>query len=183
MGPFSLGQRLGQTTAHAADLLRLHRRLYRRFWEWSDGVVNHAALYGHVYTTFGWRLRTEGGFNERSLRNFPMQANGAEMLRLACCFVTEGGIRLCMPVHDALLVEAPVERIDDVVREAQSAMAQTSRYVLDGFELRTEAKIIRYPDRFMDPRGEEMWIRVWRIVEQIETGKVLPARLCDTTVA
>jgi hypothetical protein len=27
--------------------------------------------------------------NGRSLRNFPMQANGAEMLRLACCLGTE----------------------------------------------------------------------------------------------
>ena len=40
-----------------------------------------------------------------TLRNFPMQANGAEMLRLACCLATERGIEVCAPVHDALLVE------------------------------------------------------------------------------
>ena len=36
----------------------------------------------------------------------PAQAHGAEMLRLACCLVTERGIQLCCPIHDAVLVEA-----------------------------------------------------------------------------
>ena len=44
-----------------------------------------------------------------------MQANGAEMLRLACCFATEEGIAVCAPVHDAILIEAPVEEIDHIV--------------------------------------------------------------------
>ena len=26
-----------------------------------------------------------------------------------------------------------------------------------GFELRTEAKLVRYPDHYSDPRGERMW--------------------------
>ena len=36
-----------------------------------------------------------------------MQANGAEMLRLACCLATERGIEVCAPVHDAVLICAP----------------------------------------------------------------------------
>ena len=66
-------------------------------------------------TVFGWPVHVEAGANPRSLRNFPMQANGAEMLRLACCLATERGIRVCAPVHDALLVEARAEDIDAVV--------------------------------------------------------------------
>ena len=42
-----------------------------------------------------------------------MQANGAEMLRLACCFATERGVRVCAPVHDAILIEAPGEGHND----------------------------------------------------------------------
>ena len=50
-----------------------------------------------------------------SLRNFPMQANGAEMLRLACCLATERGIEVCAPVHDAVLICAPLDRLEDDV--------------------------------------------------------------------
>jgi hypothetical protein len=32
-----------------------------------------------------------------------------------------------------------------------------------GLPIRTEAKIIRYPDRYMEDRGVEMWNRVMRL--------------------
>jgi hypothetical protein len=35
------------------------------------------------------------------------------MLRLACCLATERGVRVAAPIHDALLVEAPIEDLDD----------------------------------------------------------------------
>jgi len=89
-----------------------------------------------------------------------MQANGAEMLRLACFLLTEAGIRVCAPVHDALLIEAPLETLDAVIATTQELMAQASEVVLDGFRLRSDAKVVRYPDRYMDERGEQMWERV-----------------------
>ena len=84
--------------------------------------------------------------NPRSLANFPMQANGAEMMRLACSMATEAGIRVCAPIHDAVLIEAPVDEIDNAVRRTQAIMAEASRIVLDGFELATDAEIVRWPD-------------------------------------
>jgi hypothetical protein len=29
--------------------------------------------------------------------------------------------------------------------------------VLGGFPLRTDAKVVLHPDRYMDPRGRKMW--------------------------
>ena len=89
-----------------------------------------------------------------------MQANGAEMLRVACILLTESGIRVCAPVHDALLVEAPLDTLDEVVRQTQELMSYASKQVLDGFALNTDVKVVRYPERYMDERGEEMWERV-----------------------
>jgi len=93
-----------------------------------------------------------------------MQANGAEMLRLACCFATERGIQVCAPVHDALLVEATIDTIDETVADAAAIMGTASRIVLDGFELRTEAKVVCHPERYMDPRGERFWQEVLSIL-------------------
>jgi hypothetical protein len=89
-----------------------------------------------------------------------MQANGAEMLRIACCLGTERGVRICAPVHDAILIEAPVDEIEAEVARMQSYMRTASRIVLGGLELRTDADIIRYPSRYSDPRGMMMWERV-----------------------
>ena len=91
MGPETLARRIGRPLIEARDLLRLHQTTYRRFWEWSDSVVSSAVLTGGISTVFGWRLNVGADFNPRSLMNFPMQANGAEMLRLACCLADEFG--------------------------------------------------------------------------------------------
>jgi DNA polymerase I-like protein with 3'-5' exonuclease and polymerase domains len=166
MGAASLAMRLNITEAEARRLIELHRRCYPTFWRWSDAVVDYAYLHGAIHAAFGWRMAITAGTKPTALRNWPMQANGAEMLRLACCLATERGIRVCAPVHDALLVEGTVAAIDAVVVATQTAMQEASRWVLDGFELRTDAKIVRWPDRYMDPRGERMWSTVWQLVEE-----------------
>ncbi len=112
--------------------------------------------------------RDQLGVNARSLRNFPMQANGAEMLRLACCLAGERGVTVCAPVHDAILIEAPEAGLEGAVATTRQAMAEASRTVLDAFELATEVKVIRWPGRHADPRGEVMWRRVQAIMARIE---------------
>ena len=92
MGPHSLAQSLGQPEAMARELLRLHRETYPTFWRWSDSAVNHAMLRGWLHTVFGWRVQVGPRANPRSLANFPMQANGAEMLRLACSWRRSGAL-------------------------------------------------------------------------------------------
>jgi DNA polymerase family A len=157
MGADALAVRIGQSPAHGWELLQLHRVTYPRFWTWSDAAVDYAMLHGTLHTVFGLTLHVGPQVNARSLRNFPMQANGAEMLRLASCLTTEAGITVCAPVHDALLIEAPVEELDAAVAQTQQQMSDASAIVLQGFRLRSDAQVIRYPDRYQDKRGAEMW--------------------------
>jgi len=82
---------------------------------------------------------------------------GSEILRLACCLATEQGIRVAAPIHDALLVEAPVDEIEHAVSETQAAMREASETVLLGFSLRSDAEIVLLPSPIQDKRGERMW--------------------------
>jgi hypothetical protein len=163
-----LARKLNVPPCRGRELLRMHQETFRRFWAWSDQVEMTGMLTGQLRTVFGWTLRAGTDANPRSLRNFPMQGNGSEMLRLACCLATERGITVCAPIHDALLVEGPIDEIETVVRRTQEAMREASEIVLDGFALRTDAKIVRWPDRYMDERGKTMWETVSRLLEEIE---------------
>jgi hypothetical protein len=167
----SLAQRIGKPEIVARDLLRSHRETYRKFWAWSDAAVDRAMLLHPLLTVFGWPIRIGSDPNPRSLRNFPCQANGAEMLRLAACFATEQGVEVCAPIHDALLITAPLDRLDHDIERMKAAMAKASRVVLDGFELRTDVNVVRFPDRYQDPRGAVMWQRVMKLVAKRETAK------------
>jgi DNA polymerase-1 len=167
----SLAFRIGQPEIVARDLLRAHRETYRTFWKWSDAAVDYAMLRSSLYTVFGWHVHVGEKSNPRSLRNFPMQANGAEMLRLACCLATERGIEVCAPVHDAILICAPLDRIEADVAEMRTAMNEASRAVLGGFEIRTDVHVVRYPDRYMDPRGRVMWERITQLLAQFQEAE------------
>jgi DNA polymerase-1 len=159
-----LAYRAGVSLIKAEGLLRRLASVFRVYTEWSERTVDVAQLQGSLSTVFGWTLRVGQGARPTSLRNFPVQANGAEMLRLACCLATERGIRVCAPVHDALLVEGPAGSIDEVVQATREAMTEASRVVLDGLQVPVDAKVVRWPGRYSDPRGEAMWNRVTELV-------------------
>lgn len=169
-GPKRVAAMIGKSLDYAAYLLQQHREKYKRFWSWRDAAVDHAMLTGKLWTVFGWNIHVEANTNTntRSLANFPMQGNGAEMMRLACCLVTEAGINLCAPVHDALLIEGPFSDMDAIIEETRRLMAQASRTVLGGFELRTGVEKVVYPDRYRDDkRGGPMWDRVMSLLPQL----------------
>jgi hypothetical protein len=163
-----LARELGVPASKGRELLQMHKETFRTLWKWSDQVEMTAILSGRIRTVFGWTLHIGQDVNPRSIRDFPMQANGAEMWRLACCLATERDIAVCAPVHDALLVEGPDSDIDQVVKRTQAAMEEASEIVLPGFPLRTEAKVVRWPERYSDPRGKATWEKVWKILERIE---------------
>src|SRR5208282_435516 len=112
-----------------------HRETYRTFWRWSDAAVDCAMLHGFISTVFNWRVHVGAKINPRTFRNFPMQGNGSELLRLGCSLAVERGIEVVAPVHDALLVHAPLDRLDRDVEKTRACMAEASRVVLGGFEL------------------------------------------------
>lgn len=162
-----LARKLDLTPAHGRELMRLHRETFRTFWRWSDAVQDEAMLTGKLQTVFGWTVRVGPDTRPTSLRNFPMQGNGAEMMRLAACLATERGIGVCCPIHDAFLIEAEAEQLEVEAGRMQAAMREASELVLPGFPLRTDVKFVRFPQRYADDRGRLMWDAVNGILNDI----------------
>jgi DNA polymerase I len=162
----TLAARLGVSLFVAQEMLNQHRGLCNQYWAWSDDWVAHALDSGVMRTPFGWTCRTGiTEFNERSLRNWLIQTLGADCLRIACIMAMRHGIALVAPVHDAVLIEAPIERIEADVALMREIMRRASRVVLNAeaagsYELRTDANIVRHPDRYRDKRGRKIWEEV-----------------------
>ena len=157
MGVRGLSMQLGNREARAVQLLRAHKEVFPDYWQWSEDNLNHY-LDGHaLYGAMDWPLNPSLGTKTTTARNFKLQANGAEMMRLAAIAITAKGIRVCCPVHDAFLVEAPVGEIDEVVESVRESMAEASAVVLGGPQLRTDVDIFRYPSRYEDEDGAAMW--------------------------
>jgi hypothetical protein len=155
-----LAVRLGLDPIYGERLLRQHRKVYPVFWQWSDQSIVDAAVGDCMVTTFGWRRWITDADKPNSIRNWRAQANGAEMLRLACIACTEAGIEVVAPVHDALMLVAPLDRLDEDIALARSLMERASRAVTGGLTVRTDKAVVRFPDRYMDKRGASMWRRI-----------------------
>jgi hypothetical protein len=168
----TLAVRLGVSTFEAHEMLSQHRELFAQYRAWSDDWVQHALQTGIMRTAFGWTCRTGIlEFNARSIRNWPIQATGADILRIACILAARHGIKIVAPVHDAMLIEAPIEQIERDVARMCEIMRRASRIVLNAdasgtHELRTDHKIVRYPERYSDKRGAAMWKHVLELLAE-----------------
>ena len=156
-GANELALRIGSTLHEAEDLLSYHYRIFGTFWTWSDGVCDYAQLRGTLTDTFGWQLHYTPSTTIRTLRNWPMQTNGAAMLRLACILLAKSGVSVIAPVHDAILLECDERDVEQSVYLTREAMRRASAVVLTGFNLRSKINVIRQGDRFPEHRGIGIW--------------------------
>jgi DNA polymerase I-like protein with 3'-5' exonuclease and polymerase domains len=171
MASAGLALRLGITRAEAQELLRRHRETYRRFWAWADATVSSAMLTGVITTVFGWPLHiADAGINPRTIQNFPAQGNGSEAMRLAAIAATEAGIEVCAPVHDAFLLCAPGDRLDEHVATMREIMRLASMKVTGGLPIRTDAKLIRPGERYATARGAAMWRQIQNLLDEDDTA-------------
>ena len=108
--PYGLSQKAGLHMIEAEYLHRKMRQAFPVFTKWVDRQIDNGYLSGYMTTVLGWRLNTKlQGPN--TLRNFPMQSNGAEMMRLAASLATEWGVEVCAPHHDALWIESTCQTL------------------------------------------------------------------------
>jgi hypothetical protein len=163
-GAIGLARRIGWPVPRARRLLGEMWATYPRLRRWLDGAVDYAMQRNRLHTCFGWEVLTHPETKATTLMNFPIQAHAAEMLRWACCLATGRGLLVNCPIHDALLVEGPLEDVEGFVSAADRAMGDAASIVLDGPRLGTDSKVTRWPDRFRDDDGWETWCRITEMV-------------------
>jgi hypothetical protein len=166
--PFGLSKNAGIPLWVAETVHRDLRKVYRQYWRWSEREILRAEISHKITTPLGWYMPVYTDTPSTTLSNFPMQAACAEIMRLATIFMVDEGLALCATVHDAVLVEAPIEQIDADVEVAKRCWARASEIVLGGFALDADSKIVRYPDVYHDDDGEAMWSRLLDILDALE---------------
>ncbi len=124
-----------------------------------------------IETCYKWKMIVSGSSNKEMLtvRNFPIQATGAEILRVACILLSENNTKIVAPVHDAVMIECDEKVADKEIEMARKLMCDASEIVLGtGNRLKTDASIICYPGRYIDEKGAETWRLIMKILEEIK---------------
>ena len=117
LGVASLARNLGISKAQAQRIIDQMNARYPVLNAWLQRVTTKAAHIVPIVCTLGWSLTSSGRpGEERTFLNFPMQANGAELMRLVIVRAGAAGLRLIGCAHDSFLIEAPIAEIERDVR-------------------------------------------------------------------
>jgi DNA polymerase I-like protein with 3'-5' exonuclease and polymerase domains len=168
LGALSLAIRAGISLYEAGEILARLRARFRVFEDYARSVLDHAGIQLEVSTPFGWVMQCPPGINPRTVRNFPIQSSGSEVLHVACVLAERRGIRIVAPVHDAIMAEAPIDQAEDVSAALDRLMRDASAVVLRGYELPTDVQLILPGQRYYDERGQAMWNTVTKLVTKLE---------------
>jgi hypothetical protein len=174
MGVPSLARSLGRHRLIAAEIIGLYARRHPVFWQGRFEAVQTAMLRRRIESSYGWPLRISHSPNQRSLLNFPMQSDGAEMLREATVRLCNAGIVPIMLVHDGILFEEADPR---KIEEAAEIMRAVGREICDGIDVGVDldwcTKLHRH--RYHDKR--EMAKKMWdTIMDVLVSIGVLPLK-------
>jgi hypothetical protein len=165
-GTAALARNLGISRAQAERINDQMNARYPVLNAWLDRVCIKAAHFIPIVCTLGWSLTASGRpGEERTFLNFPMQANGAETMRVVIIRAGTAGLKVIACAHDGFFVEDFADKIEESAAKLQAIMVQVSRDLFNGFELRADCDpakdIVRDPDRFVDEREREDGMAHW----------------------
>lgn len=135
----------GQQAAAYAKLHGIPLETAQHYWQALREIFNRvdAALNSRSQVAFrdgfvrclDWATHVTPLSNPRAVRNWPVQAAGADIMRRAVIGLYDAGIDLRLTIHDAFLIRVPVAETEQQVAKAIAVLRRASALVLGGFEL------------------------------------------------
>ena len=122
---------------------------------------------GYMITPLGWRAKVHPMSNERTWPNYPMQATGADIMRLALIYLEQQNVKVLCPVHDGFLMSCHRDQVDDLHQAVDHAFHLAVDTVLPGSEMKWSHKV--HEGRFQDDDGAELWAEIERILREVNT--------------
>ena len=138
---FGLSQGLSISTKEAQEYIRQYFAAYPKIKSFLDGLVSSAKEKGYAVSLFGRRRPVpelkasafaQRSFGERVAMNSPIQGTAADIIKIAMIRVFRRlaeevpEARLILQIHDELLVEAPAERAEEVMRILTEEMGKAA---------------------------------------------------------
>jgi DNA polymerase I len=167
MKEYGLQKRTDLSLAECQDIMRKHRRVFARFWQWVAAWRAEAWASRLMTTPLGWEMHLRGQVENNMIQNWPAQSTAGDILRLLTIAAEDSGVQTVALIHDAGMIQAPENEIEDAVAEMRDIMVRAGRTVI-GADLRVgEPQIVRHHQRFYDKDGEPLYRKVAALLPEI----------------
>jgi hypothetical protein len=178
MTPHGIAAKTGKPLVWAREIYARHRLAYPVFHRWLDHHITQARFDEVITSPFQWPQIVTASTSTRSLMNFPAQAGGSDILRLAAITATECGYTIAAPVHDALWILAPLAELDDTIAAMSAIMAKAGALVTGGLPIDAKVEyVVRAPQCLGDVRepknkGQGLWAEVRDLVRRFREERL-----------
>ena len=150
-GPGAVAAELKCSVSHAKFLMKKYREVFKDYFKWIDGVIEHGLNQKYFSTVYGWQRHVSDLWTEKngkrkhihkSLLNWPIQSHGAEILRTALMDLTDKNFKVVALIHDAIMLEIPIHDFYEDLERAKQIMVDASIKVVGG-PIQVEEEIIK----------------------------------------
>ena len=183
------------TRAEAEKLISLHKKVYPTYWKWSAGQVKQYERQGKLLLWDGWALLGDND-NSLSVKNFPVQGTGSAIMREAVRLAHKENLAILSPLHDALYMIAPDDKVEDHKTTLSEAMLQAVRNVLylnpdgslkvpeeDVLEIRLDIDVHAHGETWVEEKGERFYKMLHKYLMIMKTTADRELELKDTVLA
>ena len=152
-----LAVKLGVPFYEAATIHRSIIDAYSTYHEWADRWILKGMQRGYFKTMYGWNryLTFKDNINPRSLKNWPIQSHGSEMIRHASIAADDAGFEISMCVHDALVVHMDKKGSEDKIKTLVKLMGDASEKIIN-FRIPVDVNVIE-KHYFQKSPDKEKW--------------------------
>jgi DNA polymerase I-like protein with 3'-5' exonuclease and polymerase domains len=167
-----------EATDKAIEIYDWHKATFKQYWDWLKTQATKALQQGGTHSKDHWIYYTDKGTNYTQVLNFPIQANGAAMLRKAVkSLAFETDIDVCCSLHDAIYFNCKAEEAEAQIAIVQEHMARAVREIIgDEITIETEPKISTPESGYLDERGAKTLQMIRDLVAKLK-DEPLPERV------
>ena len=171
----AIADNLGCSSFQAKDFLKKFKQLYSTYDRWIQGVMSAGAVHNRICTPYGWQRSIRGNLKwkdgkrvsiKNQLRNFPIQGTGSDILRRAMVDLLDSHIKVIGPVHDALIISAPIPDDKKIIEEVKEIMVHASQKVVGG-PIRVDAEPIAGNWK-QEPKHQEVFDEIFLEINNYE---------------
>ncbi|MEZ9275519.1 DNA polymerase [Vibrio sp. 10N.286.54.B2] len=136
-----LAEQLGVTIPVVRGWVKEVKRVTNPIGPYLDRV-GRTIRKNNVATSLDWRYAIDTKCSFNSLRNWSIQATGADIMRRACRSFDAARIPLLLTNHDSFLIQVNASNFEEELEKAKEILEVASAEVLDGFRLKAKVEMV-----------------------------------------
>lgn len=144
------------TKKTAKDLLAKHKAVFYRYWEWREEKMRKGKRGDLFFVKDGWITETGNRDKLRTYGNWPVQAQGAVVMRKAVILAIKAGLKVMASLHDAIYI---VHAEDDTEspKVLKRCMDEAVEYYFPGVIMRSDEKTHYHNEVWLEKGTEKKY--------------------------